>query len=79
VDYAFAPGNEPRLKMLQQLLRDRTDGGSLDTTFVTGVATVAEFASTRRQQSRPAISYSGRTGTTPAGWNSISTLPLRAR
>jgi hypothetical protein len=45
VDFAFAPGNEPRLKMLQQLLRDRTDGGTLDTTFVTGRSTVTEFLS----------------------------------
>ena len=27
MDFAFAPGVERRLKMLQQLLRDRTDGG----------------------------------------------------
>lgn len=45
MDYAFAPGSEPRLKMLQQLLRDRTDGGALDTTLVTGPTTVAEFLS----------------------------------
>jgi hypothetical protein len=46
VDYAFAPGVESRLKMLQQLLRDRTDGtAALDTTLieVAGVTTVAEF------------------------------------
>jgi hypothetical protein len=45
VDFAFAPGEESRLKMLQQLLRDRTDGGALDTTLIesTGVTTIAEF------------------------------------
>lgn len=47
LDYAFAPGVERALKMLQQLLRDRTDGpgGSLDTKLIetAGVATVAEF------------------------------------
>jgi hypothetical protein len=45
VDFAFAPGSESRLKMLQQLLRDRTDGGTLDTTLVTGQSTVADFLS----------------------------------
>ena len=43
MDYAFAPGTEIRLKTLQQMLRDRTDGGALDTTLVTGQATVADF------------------------------------
>ena len=45
MDFAFAPGVERRLKMLQQLLRDRTDGGALDTTFVTGQANVRDFLS----------------------------------
>jgi hypothetical protein len=46
VDFAFAPGTESRLKMLQQLLRDRVDAGSsLDTTLVTGQATVRDFLS----------------------------------
>ena len=47
VDYAFAPGTEPRLQMLQQLLRDRTDTASppLDTKLieVAGVTTVVDF------------------------------------
>jgi hypothetical protein len=47
VDYAFAPGTEPRLQMLQQLLRDRTDTGPppFDTKLieVPGVTTIAEF------------------------------------
>jgi hypothetical protein len=46
VDFAFAPGTESRLKMLQQLLRDRTDGtAALDTTLIEvgGVTTVADF------------------------------------
>jgi hypothetical protein len=47
MDYAFAPGVEQRLKMLQQLLRDRTDGagGSLDTKLIdaAGVTTVRDF------------------------------------
>lgn len=46
MDFAFAPGTEPELKLLQQLLRDRTDPGSgLDTTLVTGRTTIAEFLS----------------------------------
>jgi hypothetical protein len=47
MDYAFAPGVEQRLKMLQQLLRDRTDGagGTLDTKLIdaAGVTTVRDF------------------------------------
>jgi hypothetical protein len=45
VDYAFAPGSQPELKLLQQLLRDRTDGATLDTTLVevAGVTTVTDF------------------------------------
>jgi hypothetical protein len=47
VDFAFAPGTEKRLKMLQQLLRDRTDPSPppFDTTLieVPGVTTVADF------------------------------------
>jgi hypothetical protein len=45
VDFAFAPGTEPELKKLQQFLRDRTDGASLDTTLVDvpGITTIVEF------------------------------------
>jgi hypothetical protein len=46
VDYAFAPGQESRLKMLQQLLRDRADPPSkLDTKLIetAGVTTVTDF------------------------------------
>ncbi len=46
MDFAFAPGTESRLKMLQQLLRDRTDGtAALDTTLIetSGVTTVTDF------------------------------------
>jgi len=45
VDYAFAPGSAQVLKDLQQLLRDRTDGATLDTTLIDmpGVTTIREF------------------------------------
>lgn len=45
MDYAFAPGVEKRLKLLQQLLRDRTDDLGLDTKLIeaAGVTTVADF------------------------------------
>jgi hypothetical protein len=45
VDFAFAPGTEPKVVMLQALLRDRTDGATLDTTLVevVGLTTIAEF------------------------------------
>lgn len=43
MDYAFAPGTDVDVKMLQQLLRDRTDGGTLDTTLIKGLTTVADF------------------------------------
>jgi hypothetical protein len=47
MDYAFAPGVEKALKLLQQLLRNRTDGpgGSLDTKLIeaSGVTTVRDF------------------------------------
>jgi hypothetical protein len=46
VDYAFAPGSEPKLRNLQQLLRDRTDPSStLDTTLIDtpSVTTIREF------------------------------------
>jgi hypothetical protein len=46
VDFAFAPGEQSELKLLQRLLRDRVDAASgLDTTLVTGRTTVAEFLS----------------------------------
>jgi hypothetical protein len=45
VDFAFAPGTQPELQLLQALLRDRTDGATLDTTVVdvAGVTTVTDF------------------------------------
>jgi len=46
VDYAFAPGSQPELKDLQQLLRDRVDPSTtLDTTLIDtpGLTTIREF------------------------------------
>lgn len=46
MDYAFAPGSQPELKDLQQLLRDRVDPSTtLDTTLIDtpGLTTIREF------------------------------------
>lgn len=46
MDFAFAPGSDPELKDLQQMLRDRTDPSSgLDTKLIDtpGVTTIREF------------------------------------